>query len=319
VTEREIPLVILGGSDRRAGRLPPAGADKHPLAGYKGAELRFAGRPLVSLVLERARASGAFGPAWVAGPARVYGGMIGDAALVDTDSTFAGNIRAAIAAVRAARPASPIAFLTCDVLPPPAVLARLMGSYAETAPSDFWFPMVVVPETPAGLGASAWKPAYPLTPAGAGRPVRVLPGHLVVIDPEALRLAFMYRLFDVGYGTRNRPIAARRRAMLRALVGGLLLADLGRLARLRPPDVTVTVLGAGLRAAARLRRGALTIPELERALRLMFVRREHRLAHPERRVVIPLVDELSLATDIDTVEEARALGGDVAGSSALSA
>jgi hypothetical protein len=230
---------------------------------------------------------------------------------VDTDSTFGGNIRAAIAAVRAARPGSPIAFLTCDVLPPPAVLARLMELYAATAPSDYWSPMVVVPETPAGLGASAWKPTYPLTPDRAGRPVRVLPGHLAVIDPEALRLGFMYRLFDVAYSSRNRSIAARRRAMLRAMVGGLLLADLGRLARLRLPTVTANVLGAGLPAAARLRRGVLTIPELERALRLMFVRGEHRVGHPERRVVIPLVDELSLAADIDTIEEARELGGDL--------
>jgi hypothetical protein len=313
MAERGIPLVILGGSDRRAVRLPPAGASKHPLAGYKGAELHFSGRSLVSLVLERARAAGVFGRAWVAGPARVYEGKVGDATLVDTDSTFGGNISAAIAAVQEALPGSPIAFLTCDVLPPPAVLARLMAMYAASAPSDFWFPMVVVPETPAGLGASAWKPTYPLTPAGATRPVRVLPGHLVVIDPEALRLRFMYRLFDVAYSSRNRSIAARRRAILRALVGGLLLADLGHLARLRLPVVTATVLGAGLPAAARLRRGALTIPELEHALRRIFVRSEHRHAHPERRVVIPLVEEMSLAVDIDTVEEARALGGEVGG------
>ena len=309
--ERDLPLVILGGSDRSAVRLPPAGADRHPLAGYKGAELRFAGRPLVSLVLERARSAAAFGQVFVAGPQRVYGSRIDGATLVDTDSSFAGNIRHAVEAVRDAHPGSLIAFLTCDVLPDAAVLGRMMRLHAATSPSDFWFPMVVVPENPAALGASQWKPTYPLTPSGAARPVRVLPGHLVVIDPEALRLRFMYRLLEVAYRSRNRSIAARRRAMLRGLVGGLLLDDLRRIAGLRVPDVMVTVVGGGLAAAARLRRGTLTVPALEHALRLIFVGREHRRAYPERRVVIPLVEELSLAADIDTVEEALSLGGEV--------
>ena len=35
--------------------------------------------------------------------------------------------------------------------------------------------------------------------------------------------------------------------------------------------------------------------------------------HPERHVRLPIVEGLSLALDIDTVEEARAAGGDVAG------
>ena len=35
-----IPAVILGGSDRRASRLPEAGRDKSPLTGYKGVEIR---------------------------------------------------------------------------------------------------------------------------------------------------------------------------------------------------------------------------------------------------------------------------------------
>ena len=43
-------------------------------------------------------------------------------------------------------------------------------------------------------------------------------------------------------------------------------------------------------------------------MRRVFVLRSHRQRHPERRVRMPLLRALSIARDIDTVEEARALG-----------
>jgi hypothetical protein len=67
-----LPLVILGGSDRRAAALPEAAAGKHPLTGYKGVDVRLGGRPLVEVVAERFLASGAFEPVYVAGPEAVY-------------------------------------------------------------------------------------------------------------------------------------------------------------------------------------------------------------------------------------------------------
>jgi len=306
---RPIPLVILAGSDRRRVRLPQAGAALHPLAGYKGIALRFQGRPLISLLLERARAAGAFAPLYVAGPQRIYGGAVEGAGVIDTDASFGGNIQAAIEHVRAAHSGACIAFLTCDVLPTAEGLAGLMDLWVRESPCDFFFPLVRAPREAVELGASHWKPTYLLTPAGETEPARVLPGHLVVIDPEALRLGFMYRMFQVAYRHRNRSIAVRRRALVAALLGGLLLEDLLRLVTLRTPDISVTVLGAGLAAAAKLKRGVLTFPELERAMRAMFVTREHRNAYPNRRVVVPLVDELLLAEDIDTSEEARERGG----------
>jgi hypothetical protein len=106
----------------------------------------------------------------------------------------------AVEAVRGACPGSPIAFLPCDVLPDTAMLGRMMRLHAATGPSDFWFPMVLVPEDPAALGASQWKPTAPLTPAGSARPERVLPGHLVVIEPEALR-----RLVPAAAGPGTMP------------------------------------------------------------------------------------------------------------------
>ena len=308
---RPIPLVILGGSDRCAGRLPASGAGQHPLSGYKGVALRFGGRPMLSLLLERVRAVPALGPVFVAGPREAYGRAIEDAALIDTDGSFGANLEAAVEAVRRACPGSSIAFLTCDVVPDADALARLLLLHREAGPSDFFFPQVRCPEDPARLGASQWKPKYLLVEPGSASPTRVLPGHLVIVDPRGLRLEFMYRLFQLAYRHRNRSIARRRNAFLRALIAWLLLADLRRVAALRAPDVTFSVLGAGLPAAARLRRGTLTVAAAERALRRLFVTREHRRAHPDHRVVIPIVEELSLAVDIDTAEEARALGGEV--------
>ncbi len=43
-------------------------------------------------------------------------------------------------------------------------------------------------------------------------------------------------------------------------------------------------------------------------MRRVFALRSHRLRHPDRRVRMPLLRGMSIARDIDTVEEARALG-----------
>jgi hypothetical protein len=188
-----------------------------------------------------------------------------------------------------------------------------MERHREDCPCDLWFPMVRRPEDRARLGASAWKPTYRIVPE-EGRPaVAVLPGHLVVADPQALRLEFLYRLFQLGYRTRNRSIEHRRSTMVRGLLAELLLQDLLNLGRLKPPTLTWTVLGAALPAARALARGTITRARLEDALRRLFVRRRHRRRYPDRRVVLPFVDELTLALDIDTEEEARDHGGELAG------
>ena len=72
------------------------------------------------------------------------------------------------------------------------------------------------------------------------------------------------------------------------------------------------MLGAGLPAARHLRDGNLSVPALEDYLRRIFVKHRFRQKHPSRRVVVPIVEELSLALDIDTEEEARAAADSVA-------
>lgn len=298
------PLTILGGSDLAPSRLP-AGAEQHPLAAYKGAALRVGERPLIELAIERFRTCGAFDPILVAGPKRIYAGLDLDAELVDTDSDVATNLRAAIEATRSA---GTIAITTCDILPDPAELAACLADLEASRPCDVWFPLVRRPRDPEAIGAFGWKPSYGILPRPGAEPEVALPGHLAVFDPAALRLELLYRLIQVAYRTRNRSVETRRGAMLRALFGELLYQDLLHLFSLRLPDLTWTVLRAGLSLYSEVRSRRIERGELERKIGRIVLRARHRRRHPERGVRLPILDALSLAEDIDTEEEAHEVG-----------
>jgi hypothetical protein len=307
-----IPLVILAGADRAPAKLPEQGRDKHPLVGYKSVDVRIDGRTLIETVVSRLEASGGLSPIYIAGPREIYASHSGGARLIHTDGSFGQNVQAAVEHVQADYPDSPIGFTVCDILPEPRTLERLLSNYEAHAPCDLWAPMVRSPKRPEKLGASAWKPAYGIIPENERAPVRVLPGHLVVGDPRALRLKFVYRLIDLGYSTRNRSIDYRRGQMTRGILADMLLHDVRSLTRLRLPTFTWSVLRAAIPAARLLRQGVITQRRLEETTRKIFVRQRHRWAHPERRVVVPIVQALSMARDIDTEEEAAELGGRVA-------
>ncbi len=300
---RPIPLIILGGSDRSSSELPPAGADKHALAGYKGVEVRLEGRPLVEIVAERMTASGVLGPARIAGPAEVYRQAGVELGVIDTDGSFGGNIRAGIEAMRVEFPDSPVAITTCDLLPEVDEVARMLDNYLRAAEPAFWGAFIRTPTDPGGLGASAWKPKYRMVERPGGPPVSILPGHLAIVRPETLKLRFLYDLVDLTYRSRNRPIAYRRSYIVRGLIWGMLLEDLRHLLTLRAPNVTWNMLRAGLSAARGLKAGTILLSDLERAIERIFVRSDYRRRHPDC-VRLPILEGLSLAEDIDTVEEA---------------
>jgi hypothetical protein len=314
MTASQIPLIILGGSDRKPVQLPEAGSNQHPLSGYKGVDIRLADRSLIELSIERARASGWFEPVYVTGPEAVYGTVVGSDVLIDANGSFGENIESSFATVCSRHPGSVVAFLTCDVLPEVETLQRMRALYESHAPCDLWFPLVPVEREKPALGASAWKPVYRIVPEPGEPANEILPGHLVVTDPQALRLSFIYNLFQIAYATRNRPIVYRRNLMLRQLVLSLLYQDLLHILGLRLPTLTWTVITAGVSAAAGLKRGTIVRSVLEGYLRRLFVKRRHRRQYPERRIVIPFVDELSLAMDIDTEEEAQRLVASMSGS-----
>jgi len=295
-----VPVTILCGSDRKPGTLPEGSSELHPLATYKGVAIRIEGRPLVAWLVERLLASKGFGPVTLAGPARVYGALGLDARVVDTDASVARNLRAAIEA----HSGGPLAVLSCDVLPSTAEFAELRARYEEALGNALWFPFVRVPKDLKELGAFAWKPEYSVV-LGSGEEVRILPGHLGILDPQCVRLPLFYRLLDSAYRTRNHSVAYRRVVMLRTVLLSLLGQDLRRLARLRAPSRTLTVLRSGLKLAHELRAGRIRLAQLEQLIGRIFL---HEQAGGVR---YPIIDMISLAEDIDTEEEARSVHGEV--------
>jgi hypothetical protein len=306
-----VPIIILGGRDRGKSALPDEGRDKHKLTGYKGVDIHFQGRPLVENLLERLVAAGGFAPIYLAGPARIYRPFADQVAVIDTDGTFGQNLETSIEHVRKVHGDAPIAFITCDVLPEVSTLAGAYASYVAARPCDVWYPMIRIPADRSRLGASAWKPTYKLITRKGEPPVEVLPGHLIVVDPTALRLAFLYNLLEIAYRTRNRSIHYRLVMGVGGVLARLVYQDLKHVLTLRVPDLTWSVLRAVIPGADALNRGTLTLDRGERAFRTVFVKARHRRNHPSRRAMLPIMDGLSLALDIDTEEEARAMGGDV--------
>jgi hypothetical protein len=304
-TKPTLPLIVLAGSDRQPVSLPEDVVGLHPLRGYKGVDIEIAGRSLIDLLIDRLEQSASFTRLFVAGPARIYGEARGTAEVIDTDSTFGGNIEAALAHVVAECPGSPIAVTTCDILPEIEELHSLLEDYYANSPLDFWFPLILAPEKTQELGASAWKPEYSIAPRAGADPELLLPGHLVVVDPAAMRLPLVYRSFNLAYRSRNRPVLYRLWLILSHIFGGLVLQDLRGLLVPRPPTLTLTVMFQGILLGLHLRKGVSTTDELADRLRYIFVKRRHRLSHPERRGRLTLMKGLSLAKDIDTVEEAE--------------
>lgn len=300
---RTIPIIILAGSDGRPSELPSGANVGKLLSGIKGADITIDGAPLVCNVVQRIYAARSFGPVYIAGPARVYRSICPDVELIDTNADFGTNIDRALRIIQARHPGDPAAFITCDILPEPETLDAMAENFRNAFPCDLWFPVVRVPEDPQRLGVSAWKPRYRLIPAPGQPVVEILGGHLVIVQPAALRIDFLRRLCRHVYATRNRNLAYRRTVVLSKMIGSLLAEDFRRLLSGRRPDVTWTTVRAGVSGASKLGRGRITIPQLERMLADVLIQRD-RIRKMGRCVRVPLVDQLSLALDIDTEEEA---------------
>jgi hypothetical protein len=195
--------------------------------------------------------------------------------------------------------------LACDVLPDAEEWGRVLTQYREDADcSALWFPLARVPADLEELRAFAWKPEYRIVPQAGDEPVWILPSHLVIADPRALRLGLVYRVLQMAYRTRNRPIEKRRAPIARAVLLDLLWHDFLHLIRLRAPTLTWTVLSRGYRLARMLRAGTLTVAELERLTTDVALCSRHRRRSPELGVRMPLLEALGLAEDVDTEEEA---------------
>lgn len=301
-----LPLVIMAGRDAQ-GQPLPEGCAAHWLAGYKAVEWQVEGEPLVATLVRRARATGHFDPIYVAGPAELLRPLALDALLIDTDGELDANLAAALAALGAQVKGS-VAFLASDILPSVASLNAAMALYAASRRSAIFFPLVRVPEQPEQLGQSAYKPRYRLVEA-SGRESAVLPGHLLIARPSAIRLNLVYALVRLGYRTRNQPVRQRTWRMLLGAIGFLLREDLRLLLAGKAPHLTLTVVRNALIVSRSLQQGRIGSHALMRRLRAVLVRASYRLRHPRTAVVLPVTELLDLAKDFDTVEEMEAAGG----------
>ena len=307
MTSKSVPLIVLGGSDRRPAYMPPRGRSKHPLTGIKGVDVKIGDRPLIEVVIDRLREADAFDPIYVAGPGHAYRSLR-DGISIDTDGGFGRNIQVGVETARRLHGDGPLAITTCDIVPDPDEVRNVVDDFWTHSPIDFFFPMIRAPKDPTQLGASGWKPRYHVKPGGTEAPVPVLPSHLAIFDSAALRWKFIYRLMDLAYRTRNRPILYRSAYMARRLLWMTLVQDLIHILNLRLPTFTWDTLLSGTLAARRLKEKVIQQSELELALRRMFVKRRHRRQNPDHKVRMPVVDAMSLARDIDTQEEAVAFG-----------
>lgn len=303
-----IPITIMAGSDHAPGHLPESSSDLHSLSTfYKGAEVKVANTPLIALLVEQIEKSSGFGPVTIAGPASIYKPLGLKARIVDTDGGIATNLKAALDDHQERFRNAPVALLAYDVLLTSGDFDELRNRYLQDEPCAVWVPFVRKPDDCKELGAFGWKPAYSLLPVGGEAPVEILPGHLAVFQPEAMRLPILYELLGLAYRTRNYSVATRKKVMIRSVIGKLLLADLRAIFSLRVPRLTGSVLSNGLRIATQLRRGDLAIPDLENAISGIFLQHDSELKRSGRGVRHPIVDMLRLAEDVDTQEEAADL------------
>lgn len=303
----QIPLIVLGGRDRRDAYHRPDGteaAEMHPLRGYKGIALQVDGRPLIEVIIERMAATGVFGPIWVAGPARLYHQAIPDVRVIDTDSSFGDNLRLAVETVRTELDTEYVAVTTADILPEPSELEVATRDLVRHMPLDFWMPHIPVAQS---LGSSDWKPRYLMRPPGASEPIGTLPGHLVVGAIDAIRFDFVYRLFDILYQSRNYPVMQRTAYAAIGMFAHLLREDAALMLRGHLPRALFTIFREGWMVALLLVSARATTRDLEERIRNISMHRSHRRLFPNRRGRIAVLDVMSLARDIDTEEEAREL------------
>ena len=297
-----IPILILGGSDRRPGPVPFGLTREQMLAGFKGARRLPWGPCLAGELIERVRESGRFADPILIGPRQVYQG------LVDCEiASIEGDLAATLASLRDLvrhrfEPLDPVAFCACDVLPTADEIRRLMETgYDPVAECFFWGQLVAT--GPEAMGASGWKPSYAVRPAPGEAPVNVYPGHLVIARCGALRMRLTNHLLQLAYRHRNLDLRKRWLPMLARGLGRLMFEYVRNLFRLRPSALSITIPRQCLRAYKKYSRGELTVPDFGDAAARVLLHRDYRGAakiSPVQFAVTPLV---SFAKDVDTVAE----------------
>ena len=283
----------------------PAGfAASDMLNGYKGALVLPNGRPLVRELLSRYEQSGCFKDPVLIGPAHVYSGLDLDCDIVDSTGNLAETLAQTLSTIRDRFGAdTPVAVTACDILPSAKEIRNLMLSgYAPVRDCLFWGQLVHA--TPEAMGASHWKPAYPLVDTD-GTMLRLYPGHLTVLKAQALRTTMTIRLLDLAYRFRNLSVERRVIGMLPRAFGFLVRQDLANLTRGQVPTLSFAIPFHCLSAYVRFRCGRMSVGSFERTFTKTFVHRTLHDCNNHRPVAFSTTTAVSFAKDLDTVAELR--------------
>ena len=301
--QRRLPIIVLAGSDAYPGAVPPGMRSEDMLDGYKGVHRLPGGRCLAGELVDRLKRSDWFEEPILVGPRHVYDGHV-SCEVVDADGNLATVLSRTFEFIRSRFDlSSPIAISTCDILPTPEDVNRLLATcYYPYRDCMFWWQLVEA--QPNELGASAWKQPYRMRPA-IGEPTKNLyPGHLVILRPGALRLSLTNRILQLAYHYRTRDMHKRFFWMIARGLGRLIVEDLCDLVRLRVPLLTVSIPYRGLSAYRRLCRQQLTLTDFENHVAKTFLHRECRISLG-RPVVFATTSLVSFAKDIDTKAELK--------------
>ncbi len=302
-----LPLIVLAGSDPYSTPVPRGLNPEDMLTGYKGSHRLPWGRCLAGELVERMKESGRFEDPILIGPRRVYEGQV-NCKIEDVDGNFMTTLRCAFEVIRSrVSPYSPIAFSSCDILPTPDEIRRLLETcYDPYQNSMFWWQLVEA--QPDDLGASGWKPSYQIRPDSGQPPKNLFPGHLIIARPGALRTGLTSRILDLVYRYRSRDIHKRHFPMIGRSLGRLVLEDFRQLFQFKPPVLSVSIPYHVLRAYYKLRRQQMTVSDFEYAIGKTFLHREVHHSADGRPVVFSITRIASFAKDIDTKAELAEAG-----------
>lgn len=299
-----IPILILGGSDAKRGPLHEELSANEVITGFKGALPLPSGRSLAAELIDRYRQTDRFQDPILLGPREVYRDLV-DCEIVDVRGPLSTTLECLEQQVDCRWPSrQPIAVSACDILPSTNEIGELLASgYDQHPECQFWWEMIV--SDPESLGASSWKPKYRIRRTQESPPEPMYPGHLVIFQPDAVRLDVWVRIMALAYQYRNLPIRKRILPMLFRGLMTLAAQDTQNLTKGQFPILSVSIPWHFLRAFAAFHKGTLTIPKFEERIGRVLLHRAFRAN--SNAVVVTLTELRSFAQDIDSIREYQAV------------
>ena len=300
-TSKKIPLILLGGSDEKAGPVPADLNEGDMLRGNKGLMQLPNGKTLADELVTRFRTSGCFQEPVLIGPAEEYENKI-SCEIENSHGDLSMTLSHVNSLIRERYSnETSLAICATDILPTVDEIQKIMReSYQPNCESAFWCQLIR--SEPDEMGASSWKPNYLFKTEQDSQPVIFYPGHLVIIDPKAIRIKMMIHLLKIAYQHRNIELSKRPRSLLFAGLWELIREDFQNLFRCQLPVLSWSIPYHALTGYRRFRKKELTIPELGNIVAHMFLHRKE-LHERKQPAVFSVSDIRSFAKDIDTKAE----------------